>query len=233
MMSYKEMILKCKKKESEAQSEKWNIPGAVFRQMSYPITYVLLQTRITPNQISFISLLCTIMGFVIMACAHGNVLIKLAGIIMFVLWNILDCVDGNIARSKALFSKSGDLWDAAAGYSALFLMYFAMSICADQSLNYYVLFLILGGLSGVFTLYPRLLMHFKFHGKTNQINNVNEYGIVKKIVFNIISPDAYVQFFMIVAVILRIEHLFTLAYFMVNGIVCISTCYKLLSEKTD
>lgn len=230
-MTYKEIIKTCQKKEYETQSEGWNFFGMLIREMSYPVTYLFIKTPITPNQVSFISLLCTVIGFVVMTIWHNNFIIKLIGILLFFIWNVLDCVDGNIARCKKQFSENGDLWDAAAGYAALFLMFISMGICSSESIKYYHMFIVLGCLSGAFTLYPRLLMHFKYHGESNEINNQNEYGIIKRIVFNVISPDALVQPFMVIAVLFGIEYLFTIGYFILNGMVCLFTCYQLFRHK--
>lgn len=231
-MTYREMIKETKKNETENQSGKWNVFGeVVLRNLSYPMTFVLGRTSITPNQVTFISLICTFIGFFMMIIPSKTMINELIGLLFFVLWGILDCVDGNIARIKKQFSKVGDLWDAAAGYSALCLMLFSMGICSySAEFDYSWIFIVLGGASGILTLYPRLLMHFKYHGETNEVNNINQYGFLKKIMFMIISPDALIIPFMFLAIVFSIEQYFTIAYFIIEVVVTVYTCVKLLRE---
>lgn len=230
-MKFTEMVKLTKKKSSENAAGNWNFFGALIRIISYPVTWILLPFSITPNQVTFLSLLCTITGFVFMILEPGNKFFSLIGLLFFFIWNIFDCVDGNIARIKKQFSSVGDLWDAAAGYSSLCLMFFAMGIngfIGNARLNF--LSIVIGGLSGMLTLYPRLLMHFKYHGEVNEINNINKYGFVKMVIFNIVSPDALVQPFMLLAFLLKLEGIFTICYFILHFLYTIYTCMKLFKE---
>ena len=43
--------------------------------------------------------------------------------ILFFMWNLLDGVDGNVARYRRQFSKMGSVYDAMAGYIASALMF--------------------------------------------------------------------------------------------------------------
>lgn len=232
-MKYKEMIKATQKNSSENQAGKWNFFGEVIlRHLSYPITWLLIKTPITPNQVTFVSLICTLAAFLVILFNPQSFVFKIIGISFFTLWGILDGVDGNIARIKKIFSPIGDLWDAAAGYSALCLMFFFMGICSYSNENSYSwLFIVIGAMSGILTLYPRLLMHFRYHGETNDVNNINEYGIMKRIIFSLISPDALIIPLMLIAVIFKIEQYFTICYFLLEMVVAIYTCTQILKVK--
>lgn len=230
-MRFKEVIEKSKKKATENDAGRKNIIGTgVWNRCSYVLTWLLLPTPLTPNMISFISLLCAVIGFIFM-CLSERMDFKILGIVFFILWAILDCVDGNVARIKRQFSGVGDLWDAAAGYVAMSLMFLGIGICAFNPIDSHtIVYVILGALTSICSLLPRLLMHFKYHGEDNVINDKKSYGIIKLIAFNISSPDGFVLPFMLISILLHIENLYVTVYFVIYLSICIYTCAVLLKE---
>ena len=93
------------------------------KKISYFFTIPFLKTNIKPNTISLISFFPPIIGFLLISFGE-NLQLKLLGWLMFLLWNILDGVDGNIARYKNQLSKTGSLWDATSGYIAMEILHF-------------------------------------------------------------------------------------------------------------
>ena len=221
-----------KKKSTENDLGSANLMGTyVWYPLSYPVTYWLLNKKITPNQVSLLSLISCLIGFGFLSLSH-TLWGRLIGVTGFLIWSILDCVDGNLARVRKQFSPIGDLWDAAAGYAAICLMFFGIGASGfDHTGRWAYYCVLLGALSGIFTLYPRLLMHFKYHGEDNEVNNKLNYGLAKKIVFNITSPDCLVIPLMYVAVGLKLEFLFTLAYCAMNFVICLYGSYSVLKEE--
>ena len=179
---------------------------------------------------TFLSLLACVAGFIVLIFAK-TLIWKIIGVSFFSLWCILDCVDGDVARFKKKFSPIGDLWDAAAGYAALALLFLGMGMSAYFAKDHYGAYYVLcGGITAVAALYPRLLMHFKYHGQDNEINKKNDYGLIKMIAFNIISPDALLIPFMYIAVIFGLERIFVLGYGLLYLLVCVYTSAQLLKE---
>lgn len=214
------------------KEEQKNIFAYYFlRPISYIVTKPLLKTNVTPNTISCISLIFSILGFCIMVC-NNTMVGKLIGLFCFFAWNILDCVDGNIARVKKMFSPIGKLWDAAAGYAAMALMYFSMGISAFSAKNSAtVIYVILGGLTAIFCLYPRLLMHFKYsENEKNDLNNKEGYSFIKNFIFNLTSPDCLLQIIMLVFVLENLEYVFTIVYFFLYGGIAFYSSYGLLTR---
>ena len=166
--------------------------------------------------------------------------IKLVGWLMFFIWNLLDGVDGNLARYKKEFSKTGSLWDATSGYIAMVLTFFAMGTGCYYGdftcLNIDRAILItLGGLSGTLVIFPRLVMHKRITSigedkKSQSMKNKNEYGFIKILGLILISIAGFVQVFMILANIFRVMDIFTIFYFGINIAVCCASLYKLLQE---
>jgi phosphatidylglycerophosphate synthase len=85
--------------------------GLVYRQFSLPLSWLLVQTRITANQIS---VLWMVLGLAASAClATGTYGWAVLGALLLQLVAILDRVDGEIARHKQTQSMLGLFWDLA------------------------------------------------------------------------------------------------------------------------
>ena len=96
----------------------------IGRPISYLLTIPFLYIGISPNVISLISIIPLIIGFVLIYVATNKAMLIL-GWFLFFLWNLLDGVDGNVARYKKLFSPLGSVYDAMSGYVAMVLTFFA------------------------------------------------------------------------------------------------------------
>ncbi|MCI8291279.1 MAG: CDP-alcohol phosphatidyltransferase [Clostridia bacterium] len=209
----------------------------IGRPISYVLTVPFLKLNIKPNTVSLISFFPSIIGFLLIGFGETMIL-KVIGWLMFFLWNLLDGVDGNIARYKEVFSKTGSLWDATSGYIAMVLMYYAMGIGCYYGefcmLNIDKIFMIiLGGLSSVLVIFPRLIMHKRITsiGKdenSDEIKDKSSYGIIKIIGLNLISIAGFVQVLMLLAIILHAMDIFTIFYFLLNLAICVVSVKKLL-----
>ena len=200
----------------------------IGRKLSYLLTIPFLYTKLSPNAISLLSMVPIAAGFIL--CVFGKTpQASLAAWACFFLWNLLDGVDGNVARYKKQFSKMGSVYDAMSGYAAMVLSFFAWGILAAHRpgvLQRAVAFpqeayIILGALSGIFVIFPRLVMHKAITalGDKNAMDAVKDkahYDAVKMIALNLTSIAGFVQVFMLFSVILNMEDLFTAGYFFVN-----------------
>lgn len=212
----------------------------VGRPISYILTVPFIKLNIKPNTISFLSFFPSIIGFLLVG--FGKTLpLKILGWLMFFLWNLLDGVDGNVARYKQQFSKTGSLWDATSGYLAMVLIYFSMGIgCYYGDFTIFnnadkVLWIILGGLSAIMVIFPRLVMHKRISSigedkEAKKMKDKSSYGIVKTIALNLISISGFVQVIMLAAIISRRMDVFTIFYFILNLLACIFSLMKLLKE---
>jgi phosphatidylglycerophosphate synthase len=82
----------------------------VIRPLTRPLTRVLLGTRVSPNQVTVLALLCAVAAAVL-AAAGGLRNAALAGLLYWI-GNALDCVDGDIARLRLQSSKLGEWLDS-------------------------------------------------------------------------------------------------------------------------
>ena len=205
----------------------------VGRPLSYVLTIPFLYTNISPNTVSIISIVPLIIGFILMSIGTSRN-IFIFGWICFFLWNLLDGVDGNIARYKKQFSKMGSVYDAMSGYVAMVLSFFAWGIAAAHNPGYFQsvvafpddFYIILGGLSGVFVIFPRLIMHKAITTLGNQnsmdvVKDKSSYSMIKIIALNLTSVSGFVQVFMLIAILFDMMDIFTFCYIVCNFLVMI------------
>jgi CDP-alcohol phosphatidyltransferase-like enzyme len=79
------------------------------RQVSIRLTWVLLHTPVTANQVTLVSLLLTLAAAVLLAMPAPA--LALAGALALVIHYFLDKVDGEIARFRGVFSLTGVYMD--------------------------------------------------------------------------------------------------------------------------
>lgn len=85
---------------------------AINRRVSLPITYLLRRTPIHPNHITVIALACAVLGgWVLAHPGHGA---GLAGMLLVELGSIIDGIDGELARLRYQFSRTGQWLDTVA-----------------------------------------------------------------------------------------------------------------------
>ena len=92
-----------------------------LRKISRLITYSLVETRITPNAITLFSI---VLGFSAAYSAASK--FYLLGGFLLLLSLIFDCVDGEVARYKDVFSPFGAWLDALSDRVKEFVYIFAL-----------------------------------------------------------------------------------------------------------
>jgi phosphatidylglycerophosphate synthase len=113
--------------------------------------------KLTPNMISILSLIIAMIGFIFILL--GNTQNVIIGLFCLILWAILDCADGCLART--LFYKFkitnplGEFFDAFAGYGVVAFLWLSIGWTAFQNTGDVRLFLI-GSLSSVLALFARV-----------------------------------------------------------------------------
>ena len=85
--------------QTTAKKDKSNVyMRYVCRFLSIYLTRLLLPTKITANQVSFAMIMTGIFSTILFLCPSRGIF--LAGAIIFQLWYILDCMDGEVARYR-------------------------------------------------------------------------------------------------------------------------------------
>ncbi len=81
----------------------------INRHLSLPITWLLMRTRVLPNHVTLVALACALAGSVIIG--QGGYAAGAAGMLLVELGSIVDGIDGELARLKFLFSRTGQWLD--------------------------------------------------------------------------------------------------------------------------
>ncbi len=152
-MKLKEYIDRFKKPGEREQSQL----GWFFhfrRYLSFYLSIPFTWTNLSPNQITGISQITQLAGLLLIACLPE--LWPLLGLALFYLGDLLDYVDGNIARFRQQTSKIGVFYDQLGHVVIAPLFYFAICFnCFFYSGNSLYLY------AGIIVLFFRLLASFQ------------------------------------------------------------------------
>ena len=94
----------------------------INRHLSLPVSWLLARTRIRPNHVTLIALACALAGALVIA--QGGYRAGVAGMLLVELGSIIDGIDGELARLRFQFSRSGQWLDtvvddvSTVGYAA-------------------------------------------------------------------------------------------------------------------
>lgn len=226
--------------EKKRKEERFNIFAHwIGRPISIMMTLPLINTSIKPTSITKLSVLASAIGFILVA--FGQTLsIKTLGWLFFFIWNLLDGVDGNLARCTNQCSALGDLWDTMAGYAAMVFTYFSAGIAAyyDSQALYIIepyWYLIIGGATAVASIFPRLVMHKKKSSNADSkaikaLSDKESFGLKNIIAMNFISPSGFMQVVFLLCIVFHWLNLFSLFYAMVNFGIMFLSLHSLLKE---
>lgn len=216
----------------------------IGRPISYVLTIPFLYTRLTPNQVTVMSIIPLIVGFILMYVGTSTRTF-LCGWFCFFLWNLLDGVDGNMARFRKQFSRMGSVWDAMVGYIAMVLSPFAWGIAAAHVEDGIIsnlfplnpdIYIILGALSGIYVIFPRFIMHktmttLGLEENVPSVKDKEHYSPLKIIGLNLISVTGFMQVIMLISIFLNAFDFFTILYFFLNGGVMIASLVSIFKER--
>lgn len=99
-----------------------------LRPVSYPVSVLALNLGISPNAVTYFSALCCLVAVVFALTKIFS--LHIAAAVLFLVFGILDCADGNMARTLGKKSVYGGAVDAAGGYTAYTTELFSMGLSA-------------------------------------------------------------------------------------------------------
>ncbi len=100
----------------------------LYRPVSYPASWLFLRLRLSPNSVTYLSAICCIVAFI--AVLFPATVLHRTAIALFFVFAVLDCADGNMARTLKRKTTYGGWVDAAGGYLAYATQLFAMGMSA-------------------------------------------------------------------------------------------------------
>lgn len=129
----------------------------LFRPLSFPIAWFCLRLKLSPAAVSYFSGLVCVAGGILFAWPDH----RLAGIgvVLFFLFSVLDCVDGNMARVSGKAGPWGNWADAVMGFIAYTSIFFALGLYVFWQSNLWPVLLI-SGLTSSANLLTRVAFQF-------------------------------------------------------------------------
>ncbi|MBI5330538.1 MAG: CDP-alcohol phosphatidyltransferase family protein [Betaproteobacteria bacterium] len=103
----------------------------IYRPLSFPLTLVFLALRWSPTQVTLLGLACAL-ALPWLAWRGGEDALLLVGL-LGVLFCVLDCVDGNLARVTGRSSRLGGYADFAGDLAFRVCLYAAIGLLADAA----------------------------------------------------------------------------------------------------
>ena len=239
MIKYSELVKKTMPPEKLAR-EKIDIIGHyLLRPVSNIISIPLIEWGVSPTAVTIFSGIFPILAVVFFAMNSAAGF--WGGWLSILAWNILDGVDGNIARFNDQCSLRGDMWDGTVGFMAVMAMFTGMGFSAaytgDRFLNMGNELCIFGGIyAGWFQLFPKMMMYKRGmleNGKTiKSLKDRGGYGIAKVIAFNIASVNGLGAVLYLIAYLTNLCGVCLVFYFFFNGAVMLYSLSKILEAKS-
>ena len=114
----------------------------VLRPLSYPVSWVALRMGLSPSSVSYFSALVSIAGGILFAwplhsCAG-------MGVVLLNFFSVLDCADGNMARTSGKSGPWGAWADAVMGFIAYTSVFFASGIYMFWKTGWWPVLLVTG-----------------------------------------------------------------------------------------
>ncbi|WP_026508543.1 CDP-alcohol phosphatidyltransferase family protein [Butyrivibrio sp. MC2013] len=213
----------------------------LYRPTSHYLVKFFLLFDCSPTFVTWLSLVPLLIGIPLIAFST-SVVGRLFGGGMFLIWIVLDCVDGTMARFTGKTSKYGDLIDGTVGYIALwgFPLAVGMAAYSDRMNSLFdfdedfAICIFLGGLQAVFSIFPRLVMHKKYQGtdpKDNSFQNREQYSVIASLGVFIMDCQGLPVWIFFVSVLLHTINIMVYLYSLVYVLFFVVVMYKLLKPE--
>lgn len=145
-----------------------------YRPIAFLLVKIIYNTRITPDNLTLGAIIMGLTGGFFYA--FGLQLTSTVGAIFYILFIILDCSDGQLARLKNNGTKIGRLLDGIADYIVVFAIYVGLAIGYAQRGGEPSTILLLLGLSGVsITIHSVLVDYYRTRFLDIVLNHSNTF----------------------------------------------------------
>jgi len=187
--------------------EEW-LDLAIYRPLGFVFALPLSKTAVTPNQVTFLSTLAGVLGAV--AIGFGTYDWLVWGAALYMLSNVWDCTDGQLARITQKFSRYGRIYDGVADYVVGLATFIAIGVAwkPDGYTNFWWWVLLLSG-GIVCTAYQGMFLN---HVRQAYLHTIEHNDKDKKVVHRgkkkkkgLIRNFFYAPFFYLYRAYLNIE----------------------------
>lgn len=131
-----------------------------FRAISIYLTWALLHTRVTPNQVTVASLVIAAFGLVMVALPGA---LAIGGCLLLLVYHLLDRVDGELARYQRRYSLLGVYLDNAGHYLTGAGILIAASFHLSEVSSDPRVTVLIGALGAIISMMARIEKHAAFH----------------------------------------------------------------------
>jgi phosphatidylglycerophosphate synthase len=114
----------------------------ILRPLSFPVSWLALRMGLSPAFVSYFSALLCVAGGVLFSWPQPH--FAGIGVILFNVFAILDCVDGNMARVTGKAGPWGGWADAAAGFIAYTAVFFSSGLYVFWQTSWWPVLLVAG-----------------------------------------------------------------------------------------
>ncbi len=147
----------------------------ILRDAALPITWLLLHTPVTANQVTLASLVIGLFGIFLMAFVSKGFF--LLGVILLQLWYLLDHVDGQIARYRGTACLTGRFFDFLTHHLIHGVIFFALGFYCFQT-THSLFFAVWGFVASVAMMIFNLLNDTKYKTYFEKISTMKTVGIL-------------------------------------------------------
>ena len=131
-----------------------------IRKVAFYTAFCAINAGLSAWMVSVLSIFVSVGGS---AClCVDNTIIQWIGVILIELWIVMDCTDGNIARTTKTTSPKGEFIDAESGYYVCAFVFFALGVAAFHTSSllsdkWSYLWIIMGAIASISNLLARLI----------------------------------------------------------------------------
>lgn len=205
----------------------------VLRPLSFPIAWVFIRLGISANQVTYLSILALLCGSALFLLESYTLGIGAA--ILFNVFALLDCVDGNIARTTSGGNPYGEWVDALGGYMAYTLLFVSGGVYAEWAygslfeiwdLNY----LLVGTVAAMTNLLMRV-QHQKFYNLQMGLGgDSGESKSTKKVISRNVGLTGFLMPIVLIGTILSLLHWILTFYAAFYGVAWVFVTLKKIRQ---
>ena len=194
------------KKKAEAKNSIWGF--YVGRPITYFLTIPFLYTNISPNTVTWFSIICICAAYYALSVASN-----------ISKGDLLDTLGGYLAIVVVILGMGNMAYN-------------------DPNSHFFisrVLVIELAGISAVASLIQRLLMHRKIameknSTEANKLRDKENYGLLKIIALNICDPAGFQEHIVLIAILFHLGTEFTIFYLILNIAIMIYSIKGMIKE---
>lgn len=239
MITYSQLVAKTMPPEKKKTASRCFVGHYLVRPISNIVSIPLIEWNVAPTPVTQFSAIFPIAAFCLFLLLPTGLGFWL-GWLAILIWNILDGVDGNIARYCEKSSTKGCVWDATVGWLAIIAFYSGMGFVAFHNFTNTILpeylpqyaYIVMGDLASMCWIFPRLIMHKSINTvgaeSVQSVQDRGNYGFCKLVFFNFTSINGFAAVVFAACYIFGIIEYCMLCYFIISLTVAVGSLYKIL-----